>query len=288
MSDRWAAIEPEPDGEMDSLFERLRWLAPPAPFAPAEAVRQRARQRTRRQAGMAGAAVAVVVLAVGGVGAGVLDSVRAAHPAGVDVAAEGSPSPTAPEPTSRPTEVPPQWLLSGADLGPQWRPTTHELFEDDPAWFWSGRCGPEPAREYRSLVERLDFAVASWQDTSTSESRRVDHVLELFATPAAAAAQLEDVKLVIESCGVPPSSGEGALILLEIADSGFAGDGSLLVIERAYFYEDEERAAEPYQRLIAVVRADTTVSTIIFGGEHIDNGEQDIREVARLVASLVG
>src|SRR5690606_40762999 len=138
------------------------------------------------------------------------------------------------------------------------------------------------AGEYRPLVERPELAVARWQVASTSEARRGGHVLELSATPAAAAAALQDVKLVSESCGVPPSSGEGALILLEIADSGFAGDGSLLIIERAYFYEGEERAAEPYQRLIAVIQVDATVSTIIV------DGEQDIREVARLVASLVG
>src|SRR5690606_27910528 len=168
MSDR-ISTEPQPDPGVDQFFERLRWLPPPAPFAPAAAVRRRARQRTRRQASVAGAAAAVVVLAGGGLGVGALGTVRTADPVGVDIAAEASQRPPTPEPTSRPAEVPQAWLLSAADLGPQWRPTTHELLAGDPPWFWGGYCTEPLSGGYPSLFTRVDLAVASWEETSTSQ-----------------------------------------------------------------------------------------------------------------------
>ena len=83
-------------------------------------------------------------------------------------------------------------------------------------------------------------------------------MIPLFATPAAAAAQLEDVKLVIESCGVPPASGEGAPILLEIADSGFAGDESLLVRQTLTPYGESELLVT----YVCVVRVGDAVVTV--------------------------
>src|SRR5690606_26476744 len=142
----------------------------------------------------------VVVLAGGGLGVGALGTVRTADPVGVDIAAEASQRPPTPEPTSRPTEVPQAWLLSAADLGPQWRPTTHELLAGDPPWFWGGYCTEPLSGGYPSLFTRVDLAVASWEETSTSQPRRVDHVLELFASEAAAMSNLRDIKQVVELC----------------------------------------------------------------------------------------
>lgn len=221
--------------QFGSLFNSLRGLPPPGPFAPAAAVRRRGRQRANRQA----VSVGIAVLAVTGLGAGGLVTVvgqpdqtgpPAASPTGTGPTA--SPSPTAPVRT----EIPLEWLLAADDLGPgEWvTGFDPEWTESDPPWLWGNLCAGYQAEDYPSLANRIDLATIGWTDGPWEGEgdgpppNWVHQVAELFGAEHIAAANMMDVRNVVGRCAQPG----GEAPEYEVVDSGFAGDESLLVLER--------------------------------------------------------
>lgn len=228
--------------QFDSLFARLRGQSPPAPFASAVAVRRRGRQRAQRQAVSAG----VAVLAVTGLGAGGVVTLTgqpdptepppAASPTG---ASPTSPVPTSPVTPAR-TEIPAEWLLTAGDLGPgDWVSGFEpEWAAGDPPWFWGGLC---PDFQATSLADRIDLATEGWTDgpwageTDGPPPNWVLQVVELFRPDTGAAEEnLQDVQAVVDQCAAQVRLTPGVQAPeYEVVDSGFAGDESLLVLERA-------------------------------------------------------
>lgn len=234
--------------QLDALFERLRGQSPPVPFAPAAAVRRRGRQRANRQA----VSVGVAVLAVTGLGAGSVvtltggpgpDPVPPPAATGSRTApaptTPGTPAPTTPEPAR--TEVLEQWLLTADDLGSGdwvtgWEP---EWFNSDPFWLWgSDLCAASRTEDYPSLADRTDLVTTAWTDGPWAPGAGrpvpnwVGQVMELFE-PGAAEANLRDIRAAVGRCGEPVLRTPGVEApAVEVVGSGFAGDESLLVVQR--------------------------------------------------------
>lgn len=228
--------------QFDSLFASLRGQSPPVPFAAAAAVRRRGRQRAHRQAVSAG----VAVLAVTGLGAGGLATVYGGPGPDSIPAPATSPTGTGPASPTSPAvpafaEIPEEWLLTAGDLGPGdwvigWQP---EWFTSDPPWLWgSDLCPDSRTGDYRSLADRVDLVTTAWTDgpwapgTGRPVPNWVGQVMELFA-PGAAEANLRDIGAAVGRCGRPVLLTPGVEApAVEVVDSGFAGDESLLVVQR--------------------------------------------------------
>lgn len=269
----------------EPLFDGLRGQRPPAPFAPATAVRRRGRQRARRQA----VAVSVAVLAVTGLGAGgVATAVNAPGPA-PPPAATGSPAPTEPAPaTPAPDRIPADWLLTADDLGPgEWVTGGFEpeWTESDPPWSWGNLCDAYPSEGYPSLFARAALQTVTWTDGPweglggpRSIPNWVHQVVELFETGAVAAANLGDVRDVVGRCGRPVTVTPGVEApRFEVVDSGFAGDESLLVLER------QPGDVSVYT---AVVRVGAAVTTLESYDVELARADDDyLRAVARSAAA---
>jgi hypothetical protein len=271
--------------QLDSLFDGLRAQHPPAPFAPADAVRRRGRQRAHRQAVSAG----VAVLAVTGLGAGGLAVAVGQPDPATPPATTGTPPPSTvqtPAVPTRSSEIPPAWLLTASDLGPDgtgWEETGNELLEG--AWYWDGEpwCPEYRLDDYPSVPRRLDVATVSWQATGAALPERVDQLVELFDA-GGGAANLDDVRAFVETCSRRPAEGDQvAPTYFEIEQTGFAGDESLLIRAEAYqFNADDQIEPAGEFEYTAVVRVGDAVTTIVYraGG--------DAREVARRAADRLG
>jgi hypothetical protein len=268
--------------DFDSLLERLRGQAPPAPFAPAAAVRRRGRQRATRQAVAVGAAVLVAV----GLGAG--SAVAVLAPA--DPPPASSPTAVAPPPPQPTlTEIPDRWLLTWEDLGEGWEPTSHELFESDPPWYWGDLCDEYRDENYPSLRHRLAFSAISWRNDEPSLPGRVDQVVELFG-PGAGATNLDDVRAVLTLCSRRPAAAdqadEVAPTYFEVEETGFAGDESLLIAVEPYHFDDQDDIVPAgHRRYAVVVRVGDVVSTTIYGDSY---GADQARELAQRAADRLG
>lgn len=243
---------------LDRLFAQLQGQPPPAPFAPAEAVRRRGRRRTFHQAIAAGVAVlAVTVLGAGSVAAA-LQTPDAPHPPPRPPAATSATSPTPPGPE---TGIPADWLLAAADLGGSgWRHDPGELVEGP--WYWGGGWCPEyRVEDYRSITERTDLEITGF----SLGSARVDQVVELFA-PGAAARNIDDVRAYLDLCSrrMSPDGAEAGSVY-EIMATGFAGDRSLLVQVDEYQFDGTDQivpAGTAHE--VAVVQVGDAVTTIRF------------------------
>lgn len=270
MSDQWPGNGPVLPGPEDELA-RLRAAAPPAPFAPAEAVRRRGRQRAHRQAVSVGAAVLVVVgLGAGGTMAG-LDSLSSPlPPAAAPGTSHESPSVEPPEgrsppPERAPTDVSDRWFLAPEQLGPgEWTTGFEpERFESDPPWLWGSLCPEYQVEEHPSLRMRRDLQAVAWTDGpwpgEVAEMRWVDQVVELF-DPGAAEANLDEVRAAVVACE-----------RYGVAATGFAGQESLLVAEQV----------GEGQTLTAVVRVGDVVTTLRAHDPELGRGDAEtLRELA--------
>lgn len=253
--------------QFGSLFNSLRGLPPPGPFAPAAAVRRRGRQRANRQA----VSVGIAVLAVTGLGAGGLVTVigqpdpplppAATSPLTESPSPTGSDGPTAPAPVA---EIPDSWLLAAADLpGTGWDPTSNELLEGP--WYWEGgeACPEYRIEDHPSVQRRLDVRTVSFARPGEAMPERVDQLVEVFE-PGAGSTNLADVRAFVELCSRRPVEGdEFAPTYYEVEQTGFAGDESLLLrVEEYGFTNDDqiEPAGEFYR--VAVVRVGDAVTTI--------------------------
>lgn len=228
--------------QLDALFERLRGQLPPVPFAPPAAVRRRGRQRANRQA----VSVGVAVLAVTGLGAGSVVTLTGGpgpdpEPPPAATGSRTAPEPTAPRSAPARTEVPAEWLLTADDLGSGdwvtgWEP---EWFDSDPFWLWgSDLCAASRTEGYPSLADRTDLVTTAWTDgpwapgTGRPVPNWVGQVVELFA-PGAAEVNLRDIRAAVDRCGQPVLLTPGLEApAVEVVGSGFAGDESLLVVQR--------------------------------------------------------
>jgi hypothetical protein len=280
--------------QFDSRFEPLRGQSPPVPFAPAAAVRRRGRQRAHRQA----VSVGVAVLAVAGLGGGGLAVATGlpgpgpvvptgpalTGPALTGPALTGSPVPPSPT-TPAVTAIPAEWLLTQDDLaGEGWVETTHELFDSDPPWYWGSVCEALGIEDNSSsLRQRLDLETASWVNDERPVRLRVDQVVELFERPEVAATNLDDVRRVLDRCSWTPSPGaDQAGTGFHILAEDLAGDESMLVEVRHYFFEGETIAPEPLLGFVAVIRVSGTVTTLI------SEDQQMVRDLARVAAGRLG
>jgi hypothetical protein len=270
--------------QLDALFRRLQDQPPPAGFAPAAAVRRRGRQRHHRQAASVGAAV----LAVAGLGGGGL-AVAAGLPGGgagpAGPALTGSPAlPVRPGPTAEAvTGIPLEWLLTPDDFPvPGWQETVSELFESDPPWYWGDRCDRLQV-EHPSLRQRLAVDVRGWVNQELPLPGRLDQVVERFDRPELAATNLDEVRQVLELCSVAPSAGaDQAGIDYRILAEDLAGDESMLVEERQYFFDGETVAAQPHLRFAAVIRVGGNVTTLVASDQQL------VRDLAGVAAARLG
>ncbi|MPZ27352.1 MAG: hypothetical protein GEV12_13305 [Micromonosporaceae bacterium] len=277
--------------QLDEFFEQLRGQAPPAPFAPAAAVRRRGRQRANRQA----VSVGVAVLAVTGLGAGsVVTLTGAPGPDPAPPAATSSrdtPEPAPTSPTSPPdpeptrTEVPAPWLLTADDLGGAgWEPAGNELLEGE--WYWDGAqawCPEFRIEDYPSIRQRWDLGTVSWVRDGEAVPERVDQIVELFE-PGAAQSNLADVRAYVQLCSRRGVDGdETAPTYYEVEETGFAGDESLLLrVEQYAFNEDDQIEPVGEFHRVAVVRVGDAVTTIVY------QASADVRELAQRAAARMG
>lgn len=280
---------------LDEMFGQLRGQQPPAPFAPAELVRRRGRQRTHRQALAAGAAV----LAVAGTGTGLLalsdrpDGSVGPAPLGTSTSGgpavtgspgvTGPPVPTAsgsPGATPRPvlTAVPEAFLLQRADLGPgSWTRFQPELFEGPDPWLWSDACAGYRSSDYPSLRRQVDVRTVGYR----SGQETVAEVVELYRA-GAGAASLADVRKVVAFCAAATPSPGVAPSRFTIIGAGIAGHESLLVKHEAWYYQGETVAPTPFVTYIAVVRVDDLVATVR------GQDEASVRTLALKAAARLG
>jgi hypothetical protein len=261
--------------KFDALFEGLHGQRPPAPFAPAAAVRRRGRQRAHRQAVSIGVAVfAVTGLGAGGIVAALGESDPPVTPASPQVTesptvTESPPVTESPTVTESPavSEVPEQWLLAAGDLpGAGWQEDTGELIQG--AWYWDDAepwCPEYAVEDYPSLERKLDFDTGGWLRDGAAVPERVDQVVELYE-PGTGAANVVDVQAYLETCSRRPEAGDQvAPTYYEIEQTGFAGDESLLIRVEEYQFGEGDEIEPPGEPLhVAVVRVGDAVTTIRF------------------------
>jgi hypothetical protein len=278
----------------DPLATRLRRACeqpPPAPFAPAEAVRLRGRQRARRQALLA-ASVTGLLLIGGGVALASVRAPQAAPPGSPPTASSASsaPSPRAsggagspPVPGPALTAVAPGMLLQRSDLpAGRWAPAGSELIQGPDRWWWYGACPQYRSADYPSLRRQLDVETVSY----ASGTRRTSEIVELY--PAGwGARNLADVRDVLGTCaGRPPAAGSRQTpppAVRTVVDTGIAGDESLLVREEQYAFAGETIATSPaVTSLVAVVRVGELVATVI---APLGATPDDARALARAAAT---
>lgn len=210
--------------DLDSVFDGLRGQGPQTPFEPPEAVRRRGRARKRRQVALAGAAVLVLT---GGGGAVLSQTVPSPQPPvagplmpGVDSSAATSPAD--PDPALERAEEA-DWVLTEADLGPGWRAADHELLEGP--WYW-GECDAFPLEAVESLQQQTYVDAVSFLHGDI----RLSQVLERFATPRDAAANLRDVQNYLNQCADPSMPVNGASPFHDVLINPYtAGDDSFLI-----------------------------------------------------------
>lgn len=240
--------------QVDVLFDGLRGEQPPLPFASAEAVRRRGRQRARRQATLA----AVTVVAVTGLGA-----VAAATGGWTDPPVAAPPATGSPTPDTSP--APGGWLLTAADLGPgDWRPGFEPEWAEGSlkAWPWGNQCGQtwEPALPEVSEV--------GWTDGPWGGPDVPRWVHEVAYHPAGGAEAMFALVRDEAECAAG----------YHILEEGFAGDESILV-----------QGVEPFVSYTVVMRMGDVVVTLRGYDPALGHADPDLlREVAVRLADRVG
>jgi hypothetical protein len=265
---------------LDEAFEVLRGQQPPAPFAPAEAVRRRGHRRTVRQA----VAVALAVLAVTGAGVGWAAGLAGRGP-DQGPAGGGSPTPATSQPAPTPLPSSPGGsggvgtasptptglagrLLRPADLGPgAWQPVHGDSFESADRWYWANLCPAYRSADYPSLRAMAAVEVTGYGDGT----RYVHEHLHRYRAGSGPRA-IGDIRALLGRCAgptAPPTSpGAPAPTHYAVVDTGFTGDEALLVREDAWAYDNTGKIGPtPSTRLIAVVRVGDLVATVLLSPE---------------------
>lgn len=253
---------------LDSLFDELRGLHPPAPFAPADQVRRRAQQRGHRHRLAVGGAVLAVATAGAGVGAAsALLGTQGAQPPGTGgthlETTAASPPPTASSAASpAPTGIAKALLITPADLGPgNWRPFNPEMFEGKDLWRWAELCPAYRSDRFPSLRHQLSVDTVAYR---RGNEQSVFEIVERYAD-GWGPGNLDDVRAVITLCATataPPSPDTAPPVRHTIMTNGFAGDDSLLVKAEAWSYDASTSGSTPLVTYLAVVRVGDLVATV--------------------------
>ena len=234
---------------LEALFERLRTVQPPAPYAPAHEIRQRGRRRSyRHRAALGGAA-----LAVGAIGAGtaVLGPGGGPAPTPPPVLPTVAPS-VSPSPSVRPSRPPGGRLLQPSDLGGSgWRLLVGAETIQNPDMWGSGELCDYDSAAYPSLPRQDSVDTIAWQ----SPGATVAEVVEVYAA-GWGARNMADVRSVVATCAAATTTGPGSTRFL-VESSGFAGDEAVLVRIEATPFD-----APVFVSYLAVVRVGDTVATI--------------------------
>jgi hypothetical protein len=232
---------------LEALFEGLRTVQPPAPYAPAHEIRRRGRRQSyRHRAALGGAA-----LAVGAIGAGTAVLAPGGGPAPTPVPPTVSPSPTVSPPT-RPTKPRGGRLIQPSDLGGSgWRPLVGAETIQNPDMWGSGELCDYDSAAYPSLPHQDSVDTIAWQ----SPGATVAEVVEVYAA-GWGARNMADVRSVIGTCDAATTTGPGSTRFL-VESSGFAGDEAVLVRIEATPFD-----APVVVSYLAVVRVGDTVATI--------------------------
>jgi hypothetical protein len=253
---------------LDALFDQMRTQRPPVAFAPPELVRRRGRQRAHRKA----LAVGVAVLAIAGVGGGLPWLVDLDHTPGPAVATaspsvsvDGSetPEPTA-SPTAGPTDVPSIVMLRPTDLGVgTWTPLSPEgVFKGQERWYWADWHAGYRAEDYPSRSHQVGQRVVRYEG---DRQAMVWEIVERY-DPGWGSRNMTDIRAVVAKSGATPYArpGAGGALRLTITDeTRFAGDESLLIEQKPWYFDSSTTVPRSMIQVIAVVRVGDLVATVI-------------------------
>lgn len=251
------------------MFDGLRGQRPPTPFAAPEEVRRRGRARKRRQVLLAGVAALAVAGSGGWAATQVIASSSSGHPQATAPLASGEQTPS----TLQDAHDSGGRALTAADLGPGWEEAGHELLEGP--WFW-GECDGFPLSDVASLEHRTDVEVVSFVNGDV----RLSQVVERFASPAEAQANLGEVREYLRRCsGV--GLGDGPTPWYEFMVPKVSGDGALLVREEMHDHvgpaepettpRDADDAFDNLEQYIAVIVVGEFVTTLVSTEEEVLN-----------------
>jgi hypothetical protein len=244
--------------QITALFEQLRAAPPPAPFAPATAIRHRGQQRKHRRALAAGAAACTVV----GLATGVpwlVDRDQGGSPPVGGTPTVPSPSPTAPVPAStRPAVgpgVPESLMLQPTEVGTGVRAgEIDDQGADGPDWRWgeimsdcpSFRAADYPAQRQRTAARSLVYAAGG--DVVAFE------FVERFPAGRSDAAFEEGLELLARC---PAFEAAERQERFTIVGRRLAGDDSVLVRRDTFF-----AAAPANTDYLVTVRVGAFVATV--------------------------
>jgi hypothetical protein len=160
-------------------------------------------------------------------------------------------------------------MLRPVDLGRgSWQSRQpSEPFESGDLWYWTGACPAYDSADYPSLRRQAEppqvtgFAAGAGLDAPYV----FEHVHRYAGGWGPRA--LDDVRRALSVCGDEPQA-----VRRSIAAADFAGDEALLVRE-----EITPVGADPFLRLVAVVRVGDLIATVLFSP---DRDEQYARTVA--------
>jgi hypothetical protein len=240
---------------LEALFERLRTVEPPAPYAPAHEIRRRGRRQSyRHRLALGGAA-----LAVGGLSAGtaIVAAGGGSGPAPTPVLPTASMSPPpsvlpSPTPSDRPSRPPGGRLVQPSDLGGTgWQPLEGaEVIQNPDRWGSGGLCDYDSAA-YPSLPHQTDVDVIAWR----SPGATVTEVVEVYEA-GWGARNMVDVRSVVAACDAATTTGPGST-RFRVESTDFAGDEAVLVRIEATPFD-----APVVVSYLAMVRVGDTVATV--------------------------
>jgi len=275
--------------KLDSLFDHVRGVNPPAAFAPADQVRRRGRQRSHRKALAAGCAVFAVTAVAAGVGTGwPLRSGQDVTPADPTATDTATGTPTA---APAPTGIPAALMLAPADLGPgTWQEFTPEVHEHKDLWYWAELCAAYGSARFPSLAHQLSVQTVGYADGGQVRTpgpevvgarSTVIEIVERYAA-GRGASNLDDVRSVIALCGTAtPPPGE-APRRYTIVDSDFAGEESVLVKIELWGFQGATVPPDPtLVDYAAVVRVGDLVATV----QSSTQGADRVRTLAERAAA---
>lgn len=276
--------------QLDALFAGVRGVPPPDAFAPAEQVRRRGRQRSRRTALAAGAGVLAVTAVAAVLGAGLT---RPAPDGVAPPPADSSPTtaaPTTASPTPSRTSSPAPTrkaggvLLQPDELGPgTWRRFEAEQIQNADLWYWGlwdGSCPAYRSSLFPSLPHRKALETVAYRAGGATS---VSQIVERYDT-GWGDDNVNDVRTAIDRCGdAEPTAETPAVPRFTIVETGFAGDESLLV-RTELVQLGQSPSSDPDINYIAVVRVGEFVTTVRAYPSDADR----VRSLAERAAARLG
>jgi hypothetical protein len=268
--------------QINVLFDRLRGAQPPAPFAPASAIRRRGRERRHRRALAAGtAAFTVAGLAVGV--PWIMDLDQDGRPPASVTPTTTAPgrSPTSAAPSIGPG-VPETLMLRPAEVGPGVRvEEIDDLGPNGPDWRWGEimrGCRAYRAADYPAQRTRTDARVLAY---ARGGGAAAIELVERFPADRSRAAFDEVLSLLGRCPGLSTTERE---VTFTIIGTDVAGDDSVLVRADTTFIgavpPDPERRTDFY----LAVRVGEFIATLdVYAAT-----ESQARDLGRAAAARLG